>query len=104
MYTPINILMYMFIVFGLWYVVGFAEISYHPRNWLKIRWMKKDLSKRYGGAPWYIDLIQCPACFGFWVGLCVGLYLSRSLGLGLGIGLFTLTSNSVLFGLAGLGQ
>jgi hypothetical protein len=43
--------------FGLCYVVGHAKIT------LKLR------MKLFSKVEWLVDLLECPACLGFWLGL-----------------------------------
>jgi hypothetical protein len=50
---------------GLWYVIGVASITYRPRTWLR--------SQRRRICDLLLELLQCPACCGFWIGLGCGL-------------------------------
>lgn len=58
---------YTLSAFGLWYIVGASVISYPLRHTLR--------RIADSGMPVYgllLDLVQCPACFGFWIGLAAG--------------------------------
>lgn len=61
---------YTLAAFGLAYVVGHAEITDGIRNWLDER-----------GPPivqFFVALVECPACFGWWTGTVVAVYLALS--------------------------
>ncbi len=53
---------YTIAAFGLAYVVGQAAISKRPRDWLAGL-------NRVG--QFIVELLECPACFGFWTGALV---------------------------------
>lgn len=46
--------------FGLAFAAGHAHISLAPRRWL---------AKRGFLGRWIVELVECPACLGFWLGL-----------------------------------
>jgi len=63
----IDLIFFTMACFGLMYVIGHSVIS------LSIR-------ERIARLPaprwrfWFITLIECPACLGFWIGLAAGLF------------------------------
>lgn len=59
---------YTISVFGLAYIVGHSRISRPVR-----------LALYDTGGRWIrllVELLECPACFGFWVGIVAGTYLT----------------------------
>lgn len=61
------LILWAFSHFGLAYIVGHSLISVGVRRWL------------YERRPFLVDLLECPACFGFWSGGLVGFALSLML-------------------------
>ena len=53
---------YTIAAFGLAYVVGHASISQRPREWL---------AGLHRAGLLLVELLECPACFGFWTGALV---------------------------------
>jgi hypothetical protein len=51
------------VAFGLCYVVGHAKVSLGVREWLASHRRLRTV----------VELIECPACLGFWLGLVGGL-------------------------------
>lgn len=51
--------------FGLAYAAGNAKISLRPRTWMATRHSRVFL--------FLVELVECPACFGFWTGMAGGL-------------------------------
>lgn len=81
--------------FGLAYIVGHSVISVGFRRRL------------YKGAPLVVDLLECPACFGFWAGCFAGIAMrtvnpDQPVELFFLFGLFTSGSNKLIAHLAGL--
>jgi hypothetical protein len=58
------IYVHTFAAFGVAYLVGHSVASKSTREWL---W---DLD--VPPARWLVMLVECPACFGFWIGLAAG--------------------------------
>ena len=52
---------YTVAAFGLSYIVGHSRISRGFRVWFA-----NYISE------WLVELVECPACFGFWLGLVLG--------------------------------
>ena len=65
--TPSDLFFYFVCAFGLWYIVGYAQISFPFRSW----WRRRVI-ERHPFARYLLDLVQCQACFGFWTGLVWG--------------------------------
>ncbi len=57
---------YTFAAFGIAYICGFSKISYPFR----VR-----LGQTVAG-NFFMSLIECPACFGFWLGALAGICAS----------------------------
>jgi hypothetical protein len=56
-----TLLFYTLLIFGISYVLGHAKISLGPREWI---------ARRQGKLwHWLLDLIECPACLSWWLGL-----------------------------------
>lgn len=52
-------LCYSVALFGLCYVIGHSKITLYPREQInRVRFLR-----------WPLALIECPACFSFWIGL-----------------------------------
>jgi len=63
--TPaLNLFFYTITVFGFCYAVGHSKISLRPRE---------ILSRRQPGI-FLVELAECPACLGFWLGLILGIF------------------------------
>jgi len=52
-----DLLSWMFSVFGFTYIVVYSKITFRFRDWC------------YKVAEWLGQLMSCPLCLGFWVGL-----------------------------------
>lgn len=71
--------LYILASFGFAFAVGYAKISLPLRAWLlQVRYQR--LNRATGNYDWYesrfvparqwtLDLLQCPACLGFWIGV-----------------------------------
>lgn len=53
--------LYSIAAFGLAFCAGFAKISFGVRVWLSQRESRP--------IHWFVLLLECPACLGFWIGL-----------------------------------
>jgi hypothetical protein len=58
-----RLLFYTLAAFGLSYIFGRAQISLNARIWF---------AGRGGLFGWFVDLVECPACFGTWLGFGAG--------------------------------
>lgn len=116
--------LYILTAFGLAFVVGYAKISLPFREWLTAQVEVRDAlgfySKReprfVGVRRWLLELLQCPACLGVWVGGVFALvdpaFFGAASALGLNhlpvevlslvFGLATAASNFILGALTGL--
>jgi hypothetical protein len=56
---PVVLFVYSFAAFGLAYIAGHARISLPIRQ----AWQDAGLS------AFLLELVECPACFGFWIGV-----------------------------------
>lgn len=54
-----SLVLYSLVAFGLWYVLGASSLLAPLRDWAN--------EKR--AAKLVIEMIECPACAGFWIGL-----------------------------------
>lgn len=52
-----ELIFYTIAAFGLAYILGHSSISLAPRTWLASK------------SAWLTELLECPACLGFWIGL-----------------------------------
>lgn len=52
--------LYFLAAFGFAFIVGHSKISLAFREWL---------AARGGLFLWFAQLLECPACLGFWIGL-----------------------------------
>jgi hypothetical protein len=64
---PVVLFVYTFAAFGLAYIVGHSVIS------KPVRLALYDVNRRW--SLFILDLVECPACFGFWIGLIAALTL-----------------------------
>lgn len=71
--------LYFLAAFGLAYIVGFSKITINLRVTLAGETsisspaVKKPLIPVV--TPWLVDLIECPACFGMWIGAAASFYM-----------------------------
>jgi hypothetical protein len=64
--TPaLNLFFYTITVFGFCYAVGHSKISLRPR----------EILSRYPIGETFVEMAECPACLGFWLGLIAGTIL-----------------------------
>lgn len=91
----IPLIIYTVAVFGFAYLIGHSVIS-KPWRELIAWWaydpmqqarsgdgqIDHDVPLRVTSRPWayFLDLIECPACLGFWVGLIFGTCLGLTIG------------------------
>lgn len=61
------VVVYAIAAFGLAYIVGHAQISRRPREFAA-----RVVFGRAAVGEFFVDLLECPACFGFWTGLVAG--------------------------------
>lgn len=111
---------YLLAAFGLAFIVGYAKISLPLRTWLVRekyqRWSPAlEVYQWYDSRfvelrRWLVDLLQCPACLGFWIGATFALadpwVLGAAVALGVShlpvfvtallLGLVTTASNFIL--------
>lgn len=66
----LHLLIYLLSAFGLAYIVGHARISRGARERL------------FRVLPFFVELLECPACFGTWEGIFAGLALDVPAQLG----------------------
>lgn len=67
---------YTIAAFGYAFVVGHSKISLPAREKLAEIAFEEGLRQRKSVASWFLALIECPACIGFWIGLFSGAGLS----------------------------
>ena len=94
----VGLVFYIVSMFGLAYIVGHSAITKRLREWIV-----GDLSV----AEWnhilfrrpLVDLLECPACFGFWSGIAMALIGSVPFEVQFNViawGLFTAGSNFII--------
>lgn len=89
-----DLVCYCLAAFGLAYIVGHAKISLFFRVLIGgTPSGGKPLIPVVG--PFLVDLVECPACFGFWEGLAYGWITTNFVG-GLWFGCLTSGSNFLL--------
>ena len=112
--------LYILASFGFAFVVGYAKISLPLRSWLARTCHAQGtdlvLVPFSDERRWLVDLLQCPACLGFWIGAgfvvvdarffgataALGLDHLPAVALVLIYGLATAASNFILGALTGL--
>lgn len=73
------LVVYTFAAFGLAYTISDAVITRAIREWLwrvlisHEAFVKAKEKGEEPPVPFLLQLIECPACLGFWIGLLVGL-------------------------------
>jgi hypothetical protein len=85
--------LYTIPAFALAWIIGRAQISFPIRNWLA--------GRNWPGVPFLLDLIDCPACFGVWIGFITGL-IFVGFGTACFLALWTCGTNLILGSLIGL--
>ena len=66
----VSLIAVTFATFGFAYIVGYSQISFPFRVWLgRPQKAAKRSAKMYGLRRYLVDLLQCPACISFHVGL-----------------------------------
>jgi hypothetical protein len=83
--TPIELLVFLLMQFGLAYIVGHSEISLPVRYMLSPPVAETEnvtpLPRRgWSVGRWLVRLVECPACFGFWAGGIAALSFGLSAG------------------------
>lgn len=99
-----DLLIYMVAAFGLAFIVGRAKISFPIRLGLNLIGSWRNPIWR--PLKWFVILIECPACLGFWIGFVSAYRFDVSL-IGLDafssamiVGCFTSGSNLLFYALA----
>jgi hypothetical protein len=108
-FEPFHFAVFLLGAFGLAYIVGHSTISLPIRILLGgtkgsaevhegMGFVTPPKPGSFGPAGEFLcELLECPACFGFWTGLVSGLTLfSLSLGASFGLGLVVSGSNFIL--------
>lgn len=86
--------MYSVAAFGLAFIVGHSKVSLAPRKWM----VKKGVA-----GWWLVQLLECPACWGFHTGWIYWLVAKPDFAPGwFHLALFTTGSNFLLTKLSGL--
>jgi hypothetical protein len=71
------LIFYSFAAFGFCWIVGHARVTQIPREWIATQAnLVSDF--RSGGEKvigYLLELIECPACLGWWVGVTTGCLL-----------------------------
>ncbi len=62
--NALALVFYALCAFGLAYILGHARISLAARSWLAADPLKV--------WTFFVELVECPACFGFWEGVAFG--------------------------------
>ena len=109
----LGLLFYAVAAFGLAYIVGHSVISLPLR--LAVDPGPEIKTQRDVFWSWFLMLIECPACFGFWTGLFAGMLYAAADGphypregalakllWAVGLALFTTGSNFILARLTSL--
>lgn len=99
-----DLLVYMVAAFGFAYIVGRSRISYPIR--LAVNLIGSWPNPVWRPLRWFVILIECPACLGFWIGGAAAYRFDVSL-IGLNAissaviaGCFTSASNLLFYALA----
>lgn len=89
---------YLLAAFGLAYIAGHSKISITPRLILGgSKTIEPPIPPLIPGfGPFVVDLIECPACLGFWEGLVYGWVMRGQFLDGLWLGCVTSGSNFLL--------
>lgn len=93
---------YSVVALAVVFFLGHSRLTFQPRKWL---------SQQGKAGRWFVSLLQCAGCCGFWLGVAAAvfgygpasLYTSTWLGILL-CGLYTSGASLILGGLAGLGS
>jgi hypothetical protein len=85
--------LYTIAAFALAWIIGHAQISFPIRNWLA--------GRNWPGVSVFLDLIQCPACLGVWIGFIAG-WVCLGFVMGIFLALWTCGTNLILGALIGL--
>lgn len=100
-----SLIVYMLASLGLAYIVGHSKVTFRFRSWWS-RWYHDWYPMAPAdGDPWLLQMLECPACFGFWTGLAasvIGLVPFETRWSALAWALFTAGSNFLLGRITGL--
>lgn len=66
-----NVIVYLFAVLGFAYVIGQSRISLPFRILLA----GAEGNRAFAFRQWLVNLVECPSCASFWVGLLAGPFL-----------------------------
>lgn len=104
---------YLLAAFGFAFIVGYAKISLPLRAWLAREGKYQRWNRALEAYQWYdsrfvelrrwlVDLLQCPACLGFWIGVTFALADPWVFGaaVALGINHLPVFGTALFFGLA----
>ncbi len=69
----VALVFYTVAAFGLAYIVGHAKIS--------LRFRERVAGDGEGPGAKFINFLECPACFGFWEGVFVGVFVAGARGM-----------------------
>jgi hypothetical protein len=105
--TLLDLVVYCLTAFGFWWITGRSRASLGLREWA---------AKRGASGELIVEMLECPGCLGFWIGVGPGFALDlikpesifgRTVYFGLAVavvcGCFTTASNLLLFSLVGPG-
>ena len=93
-----SLVLYYLAAFGLAYIAGHSVISEPLRTFVG---GTIDRPRPFFG--WIVSLVECPACFGTWIGALAGaldpsLFLQGSVLMGAGVGALTTCAINLLLG------
>lgn len=96
-----RLIFYTLSTFGLAYILGHSVITKNTREALFA------LGSTFPPLRWFVLLLECPACLGFWIGLVAGLLISEAEGVryllaAFAFACYTAGANFVLGKLTGL--
>lgn len=93
--SPVQLLLHLLAAFGVSYVIGHSRISLPIRNWIGgwVEGGRTVLGKQVApateaaaiakrntmqhAAAWFLTLVECYACSGFWVGFAYGVATAK---------------------------
>ena len=86
-------------VFGLAWIVGHSKLTQAPRETIA-SWGR--MGMRAGFAGFFLNLIECPACLSFWLGLITAGAYAFSFWASLAVGIFAAGCSFILARITGL--
>lgn len=69
-----QLFVYTVVAFGFAYVIGHSIATRGVREWLSSGYTGEELAAKYPNIAWFLALIECPACLGWWCGLAAGAF------------------------------